>query len=405
MSEPPVILFGAFDRHNFGDLLFAHLASRRLKPRATVPAELAPRDLRQHGGHRVESIVRLAAGWGARPADILHVGGELLTCTLAEAAVMLLPHDQAATAARRFHVDPEGAQAWAEAWLGPPRRIAYLAPTTLFKRPREVIFNAVGGVGLANLPADLRAEVAASLSRATYLSVRDTVTQAALADLGIAARLAPDPAASTADLFARRIRRRAMCGAPGLLRQRFPNGWLAIQIAAEFGDDATLAVLADRIADVAHQSALGVALFRAGTAPWHDDIAVCQRLAARLGDPSPVLFPSTDLWDICALLAGARAYCGSSLHGRIVAESFGVPGVNLVRDHGAMSKQRAYADTWGPADRPLCVSCGEVSEGLRAALTTPAAALRDHGDRMAAIGRRRCGEWLARLRPSVTAGP
>lgn len=53
MHRPPAILFGAFDRHNLGDLLFPHVAAALLPGRELLFAGLADRDLRALGGHRV----------------------------------------------------------------------------------------------------------------------------------------------------------------------------------------------------------------------------------------------------------------------------------------------------------------------------------------------------------------
>jgi hypothetical protein len=97
----------------------------------------------------------------------------------------------------------------------------------------------------------------------------------------------------------------------------------------------------------------GIVLFRAGLAPWHDDAEVVSRLAARIAAEAPDVpfarFDSADVFELCALLAQANAYVGTSLHGWIVADSFGVPGVCLV-EHGA-AKAARYVDCWntGPA--------------------------------------------------------
>ncbi|MGB9129501.1 MAG: polysaccharide pyruvyl transferase family protein, partial [Thiobacillus sp.] len=72
--HPPPVLFGAFDRHNFGDLLFPHLLAALLPGRAFECCGLAERDLRAFGGHRVTPLP-------ARPTQLIHAGGELLTCT------------------------------------------------------------------------------------------------------------------------------------------------------------------------------------------------------------------------------------------------------------------------------------------------------------------------------------
>ena len=52
-ATSPLVLLGAFDRHNFGDLLFPHLMTALLPERSFGFAGLAARDLRACGGHRV----------------------------------------------------------------------------------------------------------------------------------------------------------------------------------------------------------------------------------------------------------------------------------------------------------------------------------------------------------------
>jgi hypothetical protein len=102
----PTILFGAFDRHNFGDLLFPHIAAALLERHDLIFAGLAERDLRCFGGHSVRALAGLAAEWDGRPANIIHVGGELLTCEAWQAAVMLLP-DEAQKTIAHFDRHPE----------------------------------------------------------------------------------------------------------------------------------------------------------------------------------------------------------------------------------------------------------------------------------------------------------
>ena len=57
------------------------------------------------------------------------------------------------------------------------------------------------------------------------------------------------------------------------------------------------------------------------------------------------LFQSLDVWDICALIAGAQSYCGSSLHGWILARAFAVDTLPFPLPLGT-PKLAAYVDTW-----------------------------------------------------------
>src|SRR5437868_5172597 len=98
----PLVIFGACDRHNLGDLLFPHIIARMMAAPDVRVAGLVARDLREYGGHRVEAIGTLVSDVGGTPITLVHAGGELLTCTAWEAAVMLLPPAQARAVVARL---------------------------------------------------------------------------------------------------------------------------------------------------------------------------------------------------------------------------------------------------------------------------------------------------------------
>lgn len=391
----PLILFGAFDRHNLGDLLFPHLWAAHCAERELLFAGLAQRDLTNYGGHRVQAIAQLAQEYGDQAVDILHVGGELLTCSLYEAAIMTLPPDAARAAIAQYDQDVDARTAWAQNELGLPQTVGYLVPRRLFPKARHIAYHAVGGTSLDKLPAAMRDEVVAHLKEADPLSVRDRLTQSLLAQAGIPAPLVPDSAHRVAELFGERIGEHGEQGEPAQMRSHFPQGYLAVQFSADFGDDPTLRQLAAQLDQCAEQTGLGIALFRAGAAPWHDDLAAYRRLAGFLRWPQCRVFESLNLWDICALLAQARAYCGSSLHGRIVAQSFGVAGVSLVQDVRSISKTEVYCSTWLPAGEVNVCSVAEVAEGMVQALALPAKVLQSQASQLTGQAREGMSATLA----------
>ena len=350
MSEPPLILFGAFDRHNLGDILLAHVAAAEAAPRPVIFAGLAQRDLTEWGGHKVLALPALAKEWDTRfadaRADLLHVGGELLTCESYEAAVMLQTPADADAIVARLDADPAARGRWARETLGLDAHLPYLAAKSLFRRPGRFEYRAVGGVDLDRLPPQSREESLQRLREADLVSVRDRTTQGRLAAAGIAAVLQPDPVSRILPLFAGRIRRHGHSGEAAAVQAAFPSGYLAVQFAAEYGDDRSLGHLAAHLDQ--HLGARGLALFRAGAAPWHDDLAAYRRLAERLPVRRVHLFRSLNVWDLCALIANAQAYCGSSLHGWILARAFAVTALPFPLPLGT-AKLAAYVDTWGAA--------------------------------------------------------
>lgn len=376
-TSAPTLAIGAFDRHNFGDLLFAHIAAAMRGERPMLFTGLTERDLRGVGGHRVKSAARLAARSCDRPLRILHAGGELLTCSAWEAAVMLLPPEEARAVAIRHAGQPQEQLRWASERLQSAARAPYLMGRELFPQAERVIVHAVGGVDLDVLDAATRNEVFDKLRATDDVSVRDRTTLAHLDAAGIQARLVPDPAAMTASLFAEAIRAHGAQGEPARMARAFPHGYLAVQFSTDFSDDRTLDELASGLDAIGADTGFGIAFFRAGAAPWHDDLDTYERVAARMHGRTAI-FRSLHLWDICALIAGCRAYAGSSLHGRIVAMAHALPRVNLrsPSQAGRISKQQAYAATWDLPDMPATVDVAEIAAGLRQALAVDRERLR-----------------------------
>lgn len=336
MNDVPIVLFGAFDRHNLGDFLLGHAAALRAGPRPCLFAGLRAADLTACGGFAVEPLHQVAAGWSRRfgkaPLDLVHVGGEILDTDAWEAAVMLLDPDRASAVIARLDGDAEGRTAWATEFLGQGSPAPYMAARDELPAGGRLEFRAVGGVGLARRDAAFRLAVGKALASADSVTVRDRRTQAALAALGLHFDLAPDPATTLGAWLAEQI-----AAVPPIAAD-----YAAVQFAASFGDDATL----DALATALDAASLPVVLFRAGAAPWHDDPGAYRRLLPRLRVPGRGL-EALHIREICAVIGRARCCIASSLHALLVAGLFGLPAIGLERRPGEAAKLRAYAETWG----------------------------------------------------------
>jgi hypothetical protein len=388
------VLFGAFDRHNFGDLLFPHLLAALLPGHSFGFAGLAACDLRAFGGHQVIPLP-------ARPRQLIHAGGELLTCSAWQAAVMLLDQAAAADAIARYDADPTAAADWAARELGTTRTMPYVVGRVALAPGGRLIFNAVGGVEWTFLSAVQREEVKAALRSADWLSVRDHVTQAALRAEGIAAPLCPDPAVMVAQCFGEVIRRHQQQGAVKAMRDAFPQGYLACQFSADFADDVSLDALVQGLSKVAAATGLGVALFRAGAAPWHDDPVLYEKLQRRLPPGTARLFPSLHLWDLCALIAASCGVASSSLHGRIVALAYGLPRVSLAppQQGSRPDKRAAFAETWEPDSIPRSVAVDRIEPALMQALAVPADILHENAASLRTRYLQSQAQWTGLLTP------
>jgi hypothetical protein len=377
-SKPRTVVFGAFDRHNLGDLLFPHIAARLLPGRELIYAGLAERDLRPFGGHLVRPLAALASELGDTPVELIHVGGELLGCDAWQAAVMLQTPEQAATLIARLDADPVGRRDFAARCLGMADQAPYAVARSLFRGAVRVSYNAVGGVELGTREPTFRREVFAKLATADRVTVRDRETQVQLAAAGIAADLLPDPAMLVAVLFGELIAERVRSPALAALRTSFPQGYLAVQFAAEFGDESSLDLMAQQVDEIVRATGYGLVLFRAGAAPWHDELPAYQRLVRRLKAGTARIFDGLEIWDLCALIAASRGFCGSSLHGRLLAVAYALPRLNL-RPPGTgqgPSKHEAFAACWEDAGLPGVVALPQLAAGCQTALASDPAARR-----------------------------
>jgi hypothetical protein len=309
---------------------------------------------------------------------------------------MLQAPEQAAGIIARLDSHEKARQEWAQGILGTRDLAPYTVARRLFPHMGGLAYTGVGGVDLDAREPGLRAEILAKLREADEVGVRDHLTQAQLAMAGIATRLMPDPAVMVAELFGPRIARQALGGEVAQLRGTFPQGYIAVQFSADFGDDATLAEIAAQLDRISLETGLSIVFFRAGAAPWHDDLAIYRYTAQRMSGTHRIL-ESLDVWDICALIAHSRAYCGSSLHGRIVAMAHGLPRVNLLHpaQAGQATKQGAYAATWEMAGIPATVETRGIAQGLRQTLAVAPGALREIARSLATRYRREFGAILA----------
>lgn len=393
------VLFGACDRHNLGDLLFPHIVAALLPERPLHFAGLASRDMRPYGGHAVEAISGLARELGSATVDLIHVGGELLTCPAWDAAVMLLDDERAEQALMHRGPDASSARAaLARTVLGTTTPAPYVMPKSLFARPGHFIHNAVGGVALEESEPSLREATTDALRHADAVTVRDRRTQDHLARHGIRAGLAPDAGVLVAELFGDRIARHSRTGDAATLTRRFPGGYLAVQFSADFADDASLDLLAAQLDRLAQETGYGLAFFRAGAAPMHDRLALYHAVRGRMHHRSrTALAESLNIWDLCGVIAASRGFLGSSLHGRIVALAHGLPRITLAAAPAAPGKHLAFVETWEIGAMPGVVGLQDAADAMLAALAVPHRPSLDQVRHLADVCREGCASWLSLL--------
>ncbi|APE44425.1 hypothetical protein BOO69_14155 [Sulfitobacter alexandrii] len=297
-----------FDMLNFGDLMFPVVAAHELGLRGYQVQALSPTGATINLKQAVPSRpVWSALDPGRSFAGILIGGGYIV-------------HTHRMDTMMEYRGQGIGAAVAPSVWLG----------STLAAALRDVpiAWNAPG------VPHPLRPRVevlaAAAFAAADYLSLRDAGS-ARMANVPTAT-IVPDPILGLdrvwprdglVDDFFR------LCAQLGLDRQ---DRILAVHVRQRSLGGEPIPSFVNGLAAACRSLDLTPVLIGLGTA--HADDRIARELAATLRDRgvwAVALDRPEGLRDVAALLAHARAYVGSSLHGYIAATAYGVPGLLVAR--------------------------------------------------------------------------
>jgi len=318
-----LLAVGAFERDNFGDLLYrellAHYAgsSWDITWGAPVVGPDAP-----HG------VVRWADALSSRDFDAVWAGGGEVGSTPPDYA-LLTSFGETALADRRS--DPVAhrrrlADEMGGVILDPP----YIPRPGAWPRHAglPMVVNSVGISAIGREPESRRIPLVATIREATAVSVRDSASSRLLDGLGIAHSLVPDLAHVVATVHPVPAARRDVA---------------VVQLNAQSADAHGVAGWAGALH--AALPSLPIRILLAGLAPAHDSPAIAAELRRALVELDPqrqvTVSDARGIWDRIEEIATAAMWIGSSLHGRIIASAYGVPRISF-----AKPKVDAYAADW-----------------------------------------------------------
>jgi len=391
-------LFGALDRFNFGDLLFPVLLSRLLGSDGERPFKavgLRHSDFSSLGGMPTDSMSALLRPGGIEPGSrIILAGGEILTAQAYLMLRYLLPLGLWVPARLLEHTLP---RSWlneiSRRLVGAPGELPFVIAPDDFQVPVTIAFNAVGGCTLSSLGHEQGRWLAKKLSQAAYLSVRDHASQRNLRalDPALEVGLAPDTGILAADAFPLA----ALESRPLFreLREAHPRGYLCFQ-AARYLVKGEVAKIAAQLLEIRAEHRLGIVLLPLGRAAEHEDQVALQTLQRHL--PEARLIAHTHLQDLLAVIAGARIFAGTSLHGNIIAMAYDVPHLGLTH---RVPKLQAYLETWASPELSQCISFGELARHAGQALNTDGTARTTAKEHQLREARLNLSRLAARLQP------
>ncbi|QNK31125.1 polysaccharide pyruvyl transferase family protein [Serratia sp. JUb9] len=354
-----VVLYGAFDRYNYGDnlmpiLLEMYLTQKhpdKTKDIEFVFSSIKDSDLTRYACKKTVAMRNLLNI--KNDSTVIVVGGEVLGADIG----VLFTHVQEspiAVKALRFirRVSPGILKAIAKTRYDAVWEYPYIPNKDSFKNKVKVVYNTVGAV-----PNSSQAKV---INQADYISARDQRTYNAVEKI-CKTHLVPDSvlmmsALVDEDFFEQQVR-------PELVKKLKDKKFITVQ-ACPYKVKFTAQELASELQKVKEQHGLESVLLPIGYASGHDDIEFLEKVKA-CSASEMLLLDELNVWEIMYVIAKSNGFYGTSLHGVITAMSFGIPHFCINDD---IEKLVSFLQTWSvsPYNNPLQVQ--QISSSV--ALTT-----------------------------------
>jgi len=350
--NPHMILVGAYERDNFGDLLFL-LQTRHYAGSISSNVVASAPFSANAGGPLPESVEQYASAIARRPPDaVWAVGGEVGSTSVADAFLM------SASSSDFSDYQSRSKRARARYLRGAtgldPSALAYLPRMSAVPHTHgsALIVNSVGLSGLRGLWGSRRENAIESLREATFISVRDQSSSDFLRTLSIEHRLAPDLIHSI-----------SLNHEPG--GEPEPDVAL-IQVKSKVLTQYGPEIFADTLSKSRELKNFRLRLFPAGLARGHDSLELYARVVRSFRKLAPAreisISRSLLPWEKADEIARCGLWIGTSLHGLIVSTAYDVPRVGL-----ELQKLVSYGETWGES-MPVGVSLHDLDGAVEQAL-------------------------------------
>lgn len=353
-----IVLYGAYDRYNYGDNLMPILLEKYVKHYCEQAAEISfiyasitSSDLSKYDCLPTQPMSEVVSKLQDGDAVIV-VGGEVLR---ASAGSLYLHVQESHAVTKAFRLANKVAPAlFARFSKNRMRAISewpYIVdPDDLPKRVK-VAYNTVG--------APPAASQRSTLKKASYLSVRDLRTYAATSDF-MHTELVPDSVL----LVSRHYDTSKL---EALIRDsvreyaRLQKRYIVVQ-ACPYKIDASPLELAKHLVEIESTRNLNVVLLPIGYASGHDDAMYLDAVARAMGRSSLAPLDDLSIWEILYIISQGAAYFGTSLHGVISAMAYKVP--HFCINHN-LKKVTSFIETWSVSPFTQQVAPLRISQTLK----------------------------------------
>lgn len=363
-----VILYGAFDRYNYGDNLMPILLEMyfnkyhedKVKDIDFVFSSIKDSDLQSYDCKRTVAMRDLLNA--PDNSTVVLVGGEILGADVG----ILYIHVQENPIAVKFlrllrRVSPSLLITLAKKKYDAVWDFPYIPQKESFANKVKVIYNTVGAV-----PNRSQLE---KIKQADYISVRDERTYKGVAEIENV-KLIPDSVLMMSkvvdiDYLETKVRDE--------IKSVLSKGKFITIQACPYKVKFSAKQMADELGKIRREHGIDAVLLPIGYASGHDDVIFLEKVKA-CSEHNLLLLNELNVWEIMYVIAKSIGFYGTSLHGVITAMSFQIPHFCINDD---ITKLVSFLETWSvpPYHKPLSID--EISGTVKHAIAGPAEGLKN----------------------------
>jgi len=380
-----IILYGAFDRHNYGDLLFPLIMERvindQFPEKKVLIAGLINSDLSSYGAKETITIKK-ALKISKNDATLILAGGDVVACDWQSAYGYLLPKSLFPLYERiACYYFPKFTQYLTSRLVGLTSDLPFNLSRNDIGTSRKVIYNSVGATGVSNVTKERDIYALYKLMNETdFVSVRDKFSQYQLERVGCSTpKLAPDSATIMSSYITiDELEQKSSFATKNLIETHI-EGYIVFQISQGHVRGKEKA-FAEALSQTSKAFNLPIVFIAIGNAAGHNDVIGINKVASLLASDIPYsTYLEGNIFDLMIIIRNSSCYCGSSLHGLITSMSFGVPRVALLP---TLRKQINYMKTWDLPHMPSGVLPENLSVSVGIAMATPTKDLKQLGQHL-----------------------
>lgn len=347
MNKPVIILYGAFDRYNYGDNLmpvllehyFMQVNKDIFEKYSIIYASIKESNLSRYACKPTQSIKNLLNV--PNGSILIVVGGETMAASINGLYLHTFEEKKYYNLAHFFMKHAKyfftlfSFTMYPSPWIYP-----YIPNKSSFKTNVKIILNTVGGVPSKRAVNNLK--------KIDYISVRDLRSYNSInKDFNV--KLVPDSVLLLSRLFPlSNLKNKISTNLND--KFDFSKQYIIIQMCP-YKASCTAQELASILMRIRDDYHLEPILLPIGYASGHDDVVFLEQVKdAAQGELK--LFYDLTIWDIAYFIANSQGFYGTSLHGVITAMSYQIPHFCI---NEKLGKLVSFLETWSiePFSKPL----------------------------------------------------